>query len=335
VLLGISDGSSSSSSWWGFRRKLELGDVTSQPAYARGKKILTDSAMLSNLDAAAADAAAAAVAAPAAPPLPNSPSFSFRSFLSSARCYPPRRRLHAEREQPRGSLHPPDSIGAAGRRRREPQSGGGGGGEQMPAQAPSITMRRERSWISEEPRLSVKIKTTLDQARPRLPPPTTTMAHVSTLGVDTPQERQLLSPRKDEPSAERHDFSLSSVGKSANVVPAERLAFFVAPPVTTSRFVERGDRSTLFDADACYRHASRERSLDKQLSEERTLLARCPGTPVGISLRSCIRIFVLSSSLCRRCAVCVETPNEADAASAESESGASAIVPTETSVLLH
>jgi hypothetical protein len=181
VLLVESDGSSSSS-WWGFQRKFELGDVTSLSTYVRGKKSQTDSAMLSNLVAAAA--AAAAVAAPAAPPLPYSPRFSFRPCFSSLLSSPS---TIARRTRTPSRLHPPDSIGARGRRRREPHSGGGGGGEQLPARAPLNTMRRERSWISEEPRLSVKIKSTLDQARPRLTTTTTRTAQGPSLD---PRRRQ-------------------------------------------------------------------------------------------------------------------------------------------------
>jgi hypothetical protein len=117
-------------------------------------------------------------------------------------------------------------------------------------------MRRERSWISEVPRLSVKTKSTLDQARPRLTTTTTTTnAHVSTLGVDEPQLRQLLSPRNDEPSVKRHRFS-SSVAKSPNVVPEECPAFFVAPPGTTKPNVGRA----LLDAEAFLRCAPPLRS---------------------------------------------------------------------------
>jgi hypothetical protein len=57
-----------------------------------------------------------------------------------------------------------------------------------------------------------------------------------------PSKRPLLSPRKDEPSVKRHRFLLLLNAKSANVVPAGRLALFVAPPGTTSRFVGRADR---------------------------------------------------------------------------------------------
>jgi hypothetical protein len=89
------------------------------------------------------------------------------------------------------------------------------------------------------------------------------------------------------------------------------VAFFVTSPGTTSRYVEQdGRRPCPLRRRRLLLAGSPERSIDKQAKDERMILARCPGTPVGISHRSCIRCFVLSCSLCRRCAVCVETPTE-------------------------
>jgi hypothetical protein len=60
-------------------------------------------------------------------------------------------------------------------------------------------------------------------------------------------------PGNDEPSVKRHRFG-SSIARGANVVPAERLAFLVAPSGPTRRFDERG----LLDAGVFYRRAPLE-----------------------------------------------------------------------------
>jgi hypothetical protein len=67
----------------------------------------------------------------------------------------------------------------------------------------------------------------------------------------------------------RHRFS-SSVAKTANVVPAERLAFFVAPPGRAKPIDDRA----LLDAETFNRHAPPQRSLDNQSKGLWTLLPR-------------------------------------------------------------
>jgi hypothetical protein len=78
----------------------------------------------------------------------------------------------------------------SGRRRIRSLHADDGGDENLKAAAAAasnclLRLFQARCDVDiEEPRLSVKIKSTLDQARPRLTPTTTTTAHVSTLGVD-------------------------------------------------------------------------------------------------------------------------------------------------------